>query len=237
MDAERYGAIVNSGHLQAPRDDFATPEAAAAWARTEAAALIAANPAGWGAEWRVHRLVGSQTALDPHPSTALLRSCDCTVSCGDDPDLKTGKADACAHLQQRRTAERVIEERQARIAELTASLGEPGDVLAALEVALESRAKLTQAATDVLAERQRQINAEGWTPEHDDCNRHRELAFAGACYAIASPDGFSDIVQWPWQQEWWKPSTPRRNLIKAGALILAEIERLDRKAATTEGGA
>lgn len=35
---------------------------------------------------------------------------------------------------------------------------------------------------------------------------------------------------WPWHRVWWKPSTRRRNLVKAGALILAEIERLDRAA-------
>lgn len=186
MDAERYGAVVNCGHLQAPRDDFATPEAAAVWARTEAAALTGANPAGWGADWRVHRLVGSQTALDPHPSTALLRSCDCTVRCGDDPDLKAGKAEPCLHLQQRRTAERVIEERQARIADLTASLGEPGDVLAALEVAIESRGKLldaTLAKNGAYLERNRLVAAlatcypagtartaiEGWAPEWHGC--------------------------------------------------------------------
>ena len=33
---------------------------------------------------------------------------------------------------------------------------------------------------------------------------------------------------WPWLSSWWKPSTNRRDLVKAGALILAEIERLDR---------
>lgn len=33
---------------------------------------------------------------------------------------------------------------------------------------------------------------------------------------------------WPWSREWWKPKNPRRDLVKAGALIVAEIERLDR---------
>lgn len=37
--------------------------------------------------------------------------------------------------------------------------------------------------------------------------------------------------QWPftWWLDWWKPTTYRRDLVKAGALILAEIERLDRR--------
>ena len=33
---------------------------------------------------------------------------------------------------------------------------------------------------------------------------------------------------WPWVRRWWKPTDRRRDLVKAGALILAEIERLDR---------
>jgi hypothetical protein len=35
-------------------------------------------------------------------------------------------------------------------------------------------------------------------------------------------------ARWPWSQDWWKPTNPRRDLVKAGALIAAEIERLDR---------
>ncbi|HCE9784511.1 TPA: hypothetical protein NH348_003290 [Pseudomonas aeruginosa] len=39
---------------------------------------------------------------------------------------------------------------------------------------------------------------------------------------------------WPWDEEWWKPKSARENLVRAGALVLAEIERLDRSA--TEQG-
>jgi len=90
---------------------------------------------------------------------------------------------------------------------------------------------LTAAARDVLAERQRQIEAEGWTPEHDDQHREGEMAEAAAAYASesAAPHGGLPMC-WPWAKEWWKPAYPRRNLVKAGALILAEIERLDRAA-------
>lgn len=50
--------------------------------------------------------------------------------------------------------------------------------------------------------------------------------FADAHLTAAAPDllGFS----WPWNGRWWKPTNRRRDLIKAGALIVAEIERLDR---------
>lgn len=97
----------------------------------------------------------------------------------------------------------------------------------------------TQAAADVLAERRRQIEAEGWTPEHDDQWVHGELALAAAGYAEAGGNVHRDIIAdlqpslpftWAWSPLWWKPTDRRRDLVKAGALILAEIERIDRAA-------
>lgn len=93
---------------------------------------------------------------------------------------------------------------------------------------------LTNAARDVLAERQRQISTEGWTPEHDDRYVNGDLASAASCYVInvcegGDPEGEGrPPFGWPWSAEWWKPTDRRRDLVKAGALILAEIERLDR---------
>ncbi len=95
----------------------------------------------------------------------------------------------------------------------------------------------SQASLDVTAERRRQIEREGWAPEHDDQHNNSELALAAASYAIAdrahmSPPGF-----WPWDKPDFKPKDRRSNLVRAGALILAEIERLDRKnGLTVEGG-
>lgn len=85
-----------------------------------------------------------------------------------------------------------------------------------------------EALHDVAAERFRQIHAEGWTPEHDDQHKNGELARAAACYTISYDLGTERDLLWPWSEDWWKPSDPRRNLVKAGALILAEIDRLDR---------
>jgi len=45
-------------------------------------------------------------------------------------------------------------------------------------------AATTPAARDVLAERQRQVTAEGWTPEHDDSHKAGSLAAAAACYTF-----------------------------------------------------
>ncbi|WP_412021498.1 hypothetical protein [Burkholderia cepacia] len=96
------------------------------------------------------------------------------------------------------------------------------------------RAQNTDAARAVLAERRRQIEREGWTPKHDDEHDCGELVEAAACYALhgGDPDPREEVpAGWPWDPDWWKPASERRNLVKAGALILAEIERLDRCAA------
>ncbi|WP_314188815.1 hypothetical protein [Paracoccus yeei] len=94
---------------------------------------------------------------------------------------------------------------------------------------------------DVFAERRRQISGEGWTLEHDDQHDDGELAAAGATYALSAANCIVEQPfhrTWPWQKAWWKPTEPRRDLVKAGALILAEIERLDRAALSpeTDGG-
>lgn len=95
---------------------------------------------------------------------------------------------------------------------------------------------MTKAAADVLAERKRQIEAEGWAPEHDDSHNDCQLAAAAACYAVCADEThlrrftYDGVRVWPWSLGWWKPSSYRRNLVKAAALLLAEIERLDRAA-------
>lgn len=85
------------------------------------------------------------------------------------------------------------------------------------------------------AERKRQVQEEGWTPDHDDQHEDEELALAAAIYATPEISRDYDKVEpprapikWPWAWFWWKP-TPRdrvRELAKAGALIAAEIDRL-----------
>lgn len=97
----------------------------------------------------------------------------------------------------------------------------------------EPRAEATAAARDVLCERRRQAEQEGWTPEHDEKHRDHELSCAAGCYAmhtLAYPAG-DPPPAWPWAADWWKPTTHRSNLVKAGALILAEIEKIDRATA------
>lgn len=90
-------------------------------------------------------------------------------------------------------------------------------------------------ATLIAAERRRQILMEGWTPEHDDEHRFGEMATAAACYAHEAHYPWTESHmkvaprQWPWARAWWKPTgDPVRDLVKAGALIAAEIDRLER---------
>lgn len=96
----------------------------------------------------------------------------------------------------------------------------------------------TRAVRDVIAERRRQIEVEGWAPEHDDRHGAHELAEAAACYCLSSAGKPFDYFEtmWPWERWWFKVSGPRRDLVKAGALVLAEIERLDRAAAQKPEG-
>jgi hypothetical protein len=98
------------------------------------------------------------------------------------------------------------------------------------------------AIDDIAAERKRQIEVEGWMPAHDDGHHRGQMAEAAACYALGTTrvrnvsfgSRERSIGLWPWALKWWKPSERRRDLVKAGALIVAEIERLDRAAAETE---
>lgn len=97
----------------------------------------------------------------------------------------------------------------------------------------------SSAVRDILAERLRQISEEGFTPEHDDKELdHGDLAGAATGYALNAADQLNPHSQsdgdhrfpdfWPFNEKWWKPTDPRRDLVKAAAMIIAEIERLDR---------
>lgn len=79
----------------------------------------------------------------------------------------------------------------------------------------------------IAAERRRQVEAEGWTPEHDAEHDGDELAQAAAAYCLGPTSKGYARSCWPWDVSWWKPGPTRiRELEKAGALIAAEIDRL-----------
>ena len=91
----------------------------------------------------------------------------------------------------------------------------------------------TRAARDVLAERRRQVEAEGMTNEDDDGYHAAELPRAAAAYVLNGANDEAPYI-WPWAKSWWKPRDARANYVRAAALLLAEIERIDR---AQEGGA
>lgn len=118
-------------------------------------------------------------------------------------------------------------------------MGKFNDMRDALRQAVEINEK-SPGMGMVTAERIRQFLVEGWTPEHDDHHTLAELASAAACYAnyavlqvmdvLTEENIQADVIDhWPWHIDSWKPAPdPIRNLEKAGALIIAEIDRLTR---------
>lgn len=120
----------------------------------------------------------------------------------------------------------------------------------------EPAASASAALADVVAERERQKTVEGWTAEHDDDHDDGELAMAAALYAAPeklfkierTANSVEWVDPWPWHDQeegargGWitvnaldkrkkhKKGSGRRALVIAAALLIAEIERLDRVA-------
>ncbi len=102
---------------------------------------------------------------------------------------------------------------------------------------------VTTASVEIAAERTRQVTEEGYSGDHDDRHNAGMLAAAAAYYAAPKNlDGtlFTEgdeesvheaVAGWLWP---WGPKCPpkkyprRRELVIAGALVIAEIERIDR---------
>lgn len=90
-------------------------------------------------------------------------------------------------------------------------------------------------------ERRRQIHSEGWTPEHDDEHADGQMLRAAVIYLHWGTDRqaptrdeetdpcYGTPEGWPWDPKWWKPKSREKNLVRAGALCLAERERLLRR--------
>lgn len=125
---------------------------------------------------------------------------------------------------------------------------------------LEIRHSIGTVADEVLAERFRQVRALDYDWSHDDAHDGGELALAACCYATPvllyaiehGANGLSILDPWPWDEGYdrrpideaglheganyavpphlWSRKDRRRALVKAAALLIAEIERLDRLA-------
>jgi hypothetical protein len=118
--------------------------------------------------------------------------------------------------------------------------GEAFTLLRTLIVCVKKPDAITDGIEASVRERMRQIVEEGFDFEGDLKNDAGELASAGASYALAAADKLHPMSQgdggydegdpprsWPFDASWWKPTTPRRNLEKAVALLLAELNRMD----------
>lgn len=112
---------------------------------------------------------------------------------------------------------------------------------------------------EIATERWRQIDGEGFSLWHDDGHTEAQLARAAATYCYMASLGpeqrvavmraisgsretpETQIVRalWPstWSMHWLKSTLVRRDLIKAGAIVVAEIGRLDRVTAHVNGKA
>ncbi len=121
------------------------------------------------------------------------------------------------------------------------------DVAEELELLDEGRpsgsgAAAPRSGVELIAdERARQVAVEGWTPDHDATHNSDDLAMAAACYAL--PASKREMrhwnhnlaarvpVFWPWHPECWKSTGEDRvrDLVKAGALLAAEIDRIQQQ--------
>lgn len=83
-------------------------------------------------------------------------------------------------------------------------------------------------AARITAERLRQIESEGWSPEHDDEHGPSTLEKAARCYHHATASNSPLPQSWPFGPQWWKPKDRVRNLERAGALYQAAAGAAER---------
>jgi len=183
---------------------------------------IAARKAmpAWGAQTSIERIKTINATL---PSFSL-KTVEALVDVLERTQLANAAQDDHINQQQNR-----IDQLESKSAESGRRLYqysmEPGEAERRI-AELESRTG-TIAIHDVIAERQRQQTVKGFSVEQDDTYVGFQLSAAAICYI----EPMEAESYWPadWHDDSFKPTDTRRNLIKAAALIIAEIERLDRQ--------
>ena len=94
----------------------------------------------------------------------------------------------------------------------------------------EDRLRRARGADLIREERRRQIEVEGYDTIHDCHHTPQVLCRAAVGYALHEDQSklVSDAAAnlWPWTRDFWKPKDQLRNLVRAGALIAAAIDRL-----------
>lgn len=123
-----------------------------------------------------------------------------------------------------------ITEEAARLAEECARLNEENAKLKAQLDQLTSPVNSTTGAFLIVEERNRQIADEGYDAEHDRHETVSNLANAATSY-LTYDSGLLNAQKvskgyWPWGEDLYKPRDRKRNLIRAGALIAAAIDRM-----------
>lgn len=128
-----------------------------------------------------------------------------------------------------------------QIKELHAQLDTARKTIRQFEEERASEQPLGRAFDDVLAERRRQINELGYTPDHDDDHVCGEISAYAAVYAMppaardwdASNTGYGSTFREALTPINWKvpeDKDRREELVNATAMLIAEIERIDRAA-------
>lgn len=96
---------------------------------------------------------------------------------------------------------------------------------------MNTRDRVLSGAEAIVVERWRQITVEGWGSEHDAQLDQGELIAGAVAYALNAYGQIEAERWWPFNPERFKPSDPTvagriRDLVKAGAMIASEIDRL-----------
>lgn len=159
-----------------------------------------------------------------------------------DDDLATGGLHLVAvsrgeAVSRRRTQHQAMHQQLLDMLGATDHQGAAGRIgeLVGLELLLNAGGA-GRGVTAIAQERRGQIEREGYAPSEDDAYTAGELAKAAACYVMRvalredeDPDATAVPALWPWARCWWKPKDRRSNLVRAGALIAAELDRMDRE--------
>jgi len=80
----------------------------------------------------------------------------------------------------------------------------------------------------ILKERERHITEEGYDAGHDNQYTKGELVQAALCYIQRAGQRCPVPSRWPWDPKFWKPKTKEEDLVRAGALLAAQID-LDKR--------
>lgn len=112
-------------------------------------------------------------------------------------------------------------------------IGFPGQIREIFPQLIENEHKIKSAIDLIAEERERQVS-KGFNWKHDDEHDCHQLSDAAIVYAAPAPLRYQVMNWWPWDKKWLKEDGSFttegriRELVKAGALIVAEIERLQR---------